>query len=137
MDLPLLALPELQPGGPGPEAGEEDGRALEAPPRGAAGDWQTPPADYQHPVDVAGWRRMGYRIVDLIAEYYERLGEQPVTSGVDKGFLRALLPMDAPEQAQGFEEVVRDLCETILPQGLTHWQVRRLGKHPCRQARLS
>jgi aromatic-L-amino-acid/L-tryptophan decarboxylase len=67
------------------------------------------------------FRKHGHRVVDWIADYYERLEAFPVRSQVAPGAIRAALPQAPPEQGEAFDAVLRDLDEVIMP-GITHWQ---------------
>jgi aromatic-L-amino-acid/L-tryptophan decarboxylase len=67
------------------------------------------------------FRKHGHRVVDWVADYYERLEAFPVRSQVAPGAVRAALPQAPPEQGDGFDAVLRDLDEVIMP-GITHWQ---------------
>jgi aromatic-L-amino-acid/L-tryptophan decarboxylase len=70
------------------------------------------------------FREDGYKAVDWAADYLERVGKLPVLAQVKPGDIRARLPESAPEQAEPFEAVLRDLDEILLP-GITHWQSPR------------
>ena len=69
------------------------------------------------------FRRAGHALVEWIAAYRERLaaGGVPVQARVRPGELIARLPPAAPEQAEPFEAILRDLDTLILP-AVTHWQ---------------
>jgi aromatic-L-amino-acid decarboxylase len=67
------------------------------------------------------FRRHGHAVIDWIADYYERVESFPVLAQVSPGDLRAALPTHPPEHGEPFEDVLRDLDDTILP-GITHWQ---------------
>jgi aromatic-L-amino-acid decarboxylase len=67
------------------------------------------------------FRKHGHRVVDWIADYYEQLERYPVLSQVEPGAIRAALPPAPPEQGEGFDAVLRDLDDVIMP-GVTHWQ---------------
>ena len=67
------------------------------------------------------FRRHGREVIDWIADYYERLESLPVLSQVAPGQVRAGLPAEPPTAGQGFDGVLADLDQVILP-GLTHWQ---------------
>ena len=66
-------------------------------------------------------RQWGRKVVDWVADYYERVEELPVLSQVKPGEIRAALPDQAPAQGESFEAILKDLDEVILP-GITHWQ---------------
>jgi aromatic-L-amino-acid decarboxylase len=69
------------------------------------------------------FRRAGHALVEWIAAYRERLaaGGVPVQSRMRPGELVAQLPPAAPEQAEPFDAILRDLDALILP-AVTHWQ---------------
>ena len=66
------------------------------------------------------FRRLGYQLIDFIAEYRAGLEAKPVMARVQPGAIKALFPSSPPQEAVGFEEVQRDFM-ALLP-GLTHWQ---------------
>jgi len=67
------------------------------------------------------FREDGHAAVDWAADYLDRLGDLPVLSRAAPGELSAKLPAGAPEQAEPFANVLRDLDELIVP-ALTNWQ---------------
>ena len=56
-----------------------------------------------------------------VIKYFASLGQRPVVSTVEPGYLRKLLPHAAPEQGEAWEAIRRDVEDKIVP-GLTHWQ---------------
>jgi aromatic-L-amino-acid/L-tryptophan decarboxylase len=73
---------------------------------------------------VTDFREDGAAALDWAARYLERVGELPVLAQVRPGELSAQLPASAPEQAESFAAVLRDLDELLLP-ALTNWQSPR------------
>ncbi len=67
------------------------------------------------------FRRFGHRIVDWVADYRARAGEQPVLSRAEPGSIRAQLPDAPPEEPEAFDAILGDLERVVLP-GLSHWQ---------------
>ena len=67
------------------------------------------------------FREDGHAAVDWAADYLDRLGDLPVLSRAAPGELSARLPAAAPEQAEPFGNVLRDLDDLIVP-ALTNWQ---------------
>jgi aromatic-L-amino-acid/L-tryptophan decarboxylase len=67
------------------------------------------------------FRKLGYRIVDWVADYRAGVAERPVLSPWAPGALRAKLPSEAPEQGEDPNALLRDLDELILP-AISHWQ---------------
>ncbi|KAJ3087316.1 hypothetical protein HK102_011372 [Quaeritorhiza haematococci] len=50
-----------------------------------------------------------------------RPSQSQVLSSVEPGYLRKLLPTEAPEDPEPWEDVQKDFDEKIMP-GITHWQ---------------
>ncbi|WP_199849469.1 pyridoxal-dependent decarboxylase [Blastococcus sp. Marseille-P5729] len=67
------------------------------------------------------FRRQGHAVIDWIADYWQRVGEQPVLSQLSPGSVRDRLPTEAPMNGEAFEALLSDLDDVVLP-GLTHWQ---------------
>jgi aromatic-L-amino-acid decarboxylase len=66
------------------------------------------------------FRQWGYRFVDWIAEYLAHPERYSVLPNVKPGEILGELPQHAPEAAESFDVMLRDLDRVILP-GLTHW----------------
>uniref|UniRef100_A0A673XJX8 Aromatic-L-amino-acid decarboxylase n=1 Tax=Salmo trutta TaxID=8032 RepID=A0A673XJX8_SALTR len=66
------------------------------------------------------FRRRGKEMVDLIADYLENIEQRPVYPDVEPGYLRSLIPEEAPEEPETYEDVVKDIERVIMP-GVTHW----------------
>jgi aromatic-L-amino-acid decarboxylase len=73
---------------------------------------------------VSTFRDDGASALEWVAAYLERVPELPVLSQVEPGAIRAALPDRAPETAEPFSAVLRDLDDVLMP-GLTHWQSPR------------
>jgi len=67
------------------------------------------------------FRRYGYQLIDLIADYRASIEDRPVRSLLRPGDVRAQLPATPPTQGEAFEAIFRDLENIIMP-GLSHWQ---------------
>jgi aromatic-L-amino-acid decarboxylase len=70
---------------------------------------------------MTDFRTDGAAALEWAARYLERVDELPVLAQVKPGELSAKLPLSAPEQAEPFANVLRDLDELIVP-ALTNWQ---------------
>lgn len=60
-------------------------------------------------------------MVDLVADYLENLEERRVYPDVEPGYLRSLIPSEAPLDPDSYDDVIRDVHRVIMP-GVTHWQ---------------
>ncbi|MBV9093581.1 MAG: aminotransferase class V-fold PLP-dependent enzyme [Streptosporangiaceae bacterium] len=68
-----------------------------------------------------GFHEDGLAALAWVERYLESVRERPVLARVKPGGLRAALPARAPEQAEPFADLLRDLEELVLP-AVTHWQ---------------
>uniref|UniRef100_A0A673XUE2 Aromatic-L-amino-acid decarboxylase n=1 Tax=Salmo trutta TaxID=8032 RepID=A0A673XUE2_SALTR len=66
-------------------------------------------------MDAAEFRRRGKEMVDLIADYLENIEQRPVYPDVEPGYLRSLIPEEAPEEPETYEDVVKDIERVIMP----------------------
>lgn len=66
------------------------------------------------------FRNYGRKMVDFIADYLENIREREVVHKVTPGYLKKLLPDEAPENPEDFAEVFKDIEKIIMP-GVTHW----------------
>lgn len=72
-------------------------------------------------MDSKEFRQRGTEMVEYISNYMETLGERKVTPCVEPGYLRPLLPDEAPFEPESWEEIMGDVESKIMP-GVTHWQ---------------
>ncbi|KAJ2718686.1 hypothetical protein GGI07_005640 [Coemansia sp. Benny D115] len=72
-------------------------------------------------MDVSEFRKRGKEVIDAIADYYENLDQLPPMSSVKPGYLYKLMPHEAPEKPESFDDIQRDIQSKIMP-GMTHWQ---------------
>lgn len=59
--------------------------------------------------------------VNEIENYYSTLSERPVVPSISPGYLRKLLPTEAPQQGEQWDSIAKDMDTKIMP-GVTHWQ---------------
>jgi aromatic-L-amino-acid decarboxylase len=67
------------------------------------------------------FKQRGHELIDWIADYIENIEQQRVTSEVRPGEVRAQLAEHPPATPDGFQAVMTDTNEVVVP-GLTHWQ---------------
>jgi aromatic-L-amino-acid decarboxylase len=67
------------------------------------------------------FRKNAHRLVDWMADYYQNLEQFPVKSQVKPGAIFSALDDAPPEGQTGFEEILADFEDHVLP-GMTHWQ---------------
>ncbi|XP_020793214.2 aromatic-L-amino-acid decarboxylase [Boleophthalmus pectinirostris] len=66
------------------------------------------------------FRRKGKEMVDYVADYLENIEQRPVYPDVEPGYLRHLIPTEAPEDPESFDDLLKDVDRVIMP-GVTHW----------------
>ena len=66
------------------------------------------------------FRRVGYEMIDFIADYFENLERLPVLSQIEPGDLKNTLPKSAPQTGESFNEIFADVEKLILP-AVTNW----------------
>lgn len=72
-------------------------------------------------MDVEEFRSRGKEMVDYICSYMKNLENQRVTPDVEPGYLRQLIPAEAPTEPESWEKIMDDVDKNIMP-GITHWQ---------------
>ena len=72
------------------------------------------------PMDQNDFRRLGYQLVDWIADYREGLERLPVRSQVQPGEVRAAFPDHPPQKGGRMDQALAALDRDVLP-GITHW----------------
>ncbi|WP_257309964.1 pyridoxal phosphate-dependent decarboxylase family protein [Geothrix fuzhouensis] len=71
-------------------------------------------------MDAQEFRRLGYQLVDWIADYRENLERLPVMSQVKPGEIRAAFPDHPPQHGGRVAQALAALERDVLP-GITHW----------------
>ncbi|XP_021929381.1 aromatic-L-amino-acid decarboxylase-like [Zootermopsis nevadensis] len=71
-------------------------------------------------MDATEFRKFGKAAVDYLADYLENLRDRPVLPSVEPGYLQNLIPGDAPEQPEKWQDILVDIERVIMP-GVTHW----------------
>nr|XP_027809173.1 aromatic-L-amino-acid decarboxylase isoform X4 [Marmota flaviventris] len=66
-------------------------------------------------MNVSEFRRRGKEMVDYVADYLEGIEGRPVYPNVEPGYLRPLIPTEAPQEPEAFEDVINDIEKIIMP----------------------
>lgn len=72
-------------------------------------------------MDCNEFRKRGTEMVEYICQYLETLEDRRVTPSVEPGYLRNLIPGEAPMKPEPWEKIMEDVETKIMP-GVTHWQ---------------
>ncbi len=71
-------------------------------------------------MDANEFRRLGYQLIDWVADYREGLAHRPVMSQVQPGEIRAAFPAHPPRRGGRLEQALSALDREVMP-GITHW----------------
>jgi aromatic-L-amino-acid decarboxylase len=66
-------------------------------------------------MDSEEFRIRGKEMVDYLCEYMETLHTRRVTPSVEPGYLRPLLPSEAPHDPEPWEKIMDDVNKHIMP----------------------
>ncbi|CAG5116496.1 unnamed protein product [Candidula unifasciata] len=71
-------------------------------------------------MDAAGFRSHGREMLDYIAHYLETVHLRQPLPDVHPGYLKDLVPDEAPLTGESWEDLKKDLDRVVMP-GVTHW----------------
>ncbi|OAF69878.1 Histidine decarboxylase, partial [Intoshia linei] len=72
-------------------------------------------------MDSKEYETSAKNMVDYIADYLNNVHLRPVYPSVNPGYMRNLVPKQAPEQGEQWQNIFNDIEKIIMP-GVTHWQ---------------
>lgn len=70
-------------------------------------------------MDVNDFRKCGKQMVDYIADYLETIKTRRVLPEVQPGYLRDMLPNQAPKKGEDWTTIMKDVERAIMP-GVSH-----------------
>jgi aromatic-L-amino-acid decarboxylase len=66
-------------------------------------------------MDAQEFRDVGHRVVDLLSDYFEHIGEKPVFPNVEPAVLTKLFEEPLPETSSPAEQLLAEVQEKLLP----------------------
>lgn len=72
-------------------------------------------------MDCNKFRIHGKEMIEYICNYLEHIELRRVTPSVEPGYLRDLIPKEAPKDPEDWDKIMADVECKIMP-GVTHWQ---------------
>jgi aromatic-L-amino-acid/L-tryptophan decarboxylase len=66
-------------------------------------------------MDQEEFKRCGRLMIDYVAQYCENIRDRPVAPSVQPGYLYKLIPDQAPEKPEDFEDIMKDVERVIMP----------------------
>lgn len=61
------------------------------------------------------FRVVGKDMVDYICDYVDTIEQRPPLAQVEPGYLQKLIPTEAPQKAESWEEIKKDIERVIMP----------------------
>ncbi|OQV23588.1 Aromatic-L-amino-acid decarboxylase [Hypsibius exemplaris] len=77
-------------------------------------------------MDSEQFGEAGRQMIDYVISYLENIRDRRVFPTVKPGFMRDLIPADAPEKPETWDAVFADIERVIMP-GITHWHSPRFN----------
>ncbi|XP_076277814.1 aromatic-L-amino-acid decarboxylase isoform X1 [Lasioglossum baleicum] len=71
-------------------------------------------------MDTKDFIDFGKAAIEFVANYNETIRDRNVLPDVEPGYLSELLPEEAPQKAESWQQVLEDVEKYIMP-GVTHW----------------
>jgi len=72
-------------------------------------------ATYAWNMNADDFEKHGVEMVRYIAQYMRDLPNRCVSSNVDPGYMRNLLPGHAPTKGENFNDIMKDVEDVIMP----------------------
>lgn len=61
------------------------------------------------------FRRTGHQIIDMLADYFDQVGDKPLFPDVDPAELQRIFDEPPPQKGESMDEVIQELTEKLLP----------------------
>ncbi|XP_068611629.1 aromatic-L-amino-acid decarboxylase [Brachionichthys hirsutus] len=71
-------------------------------------------------MDAAEFRHRGREMIDYMANYLENIEQRVVYPDLEPGYLRPLIPSEAPMEPETYDDIMKDVERVIMP-GVVHW----------------
>ncbi|XP_014605654.1 PREDICTED: aromatic-L-amino-acid decarboxylase [Polistes canadensis] len=72
-------------------------------------------------MDAENFKQFANGMISYITDYLENIRDRTVLPTIDPGYMKPLLPPEAPRTAEKWEDIINDVERVIMP-GVTHWQ---------------
>ncbi|XP_023245432.1 tyrosine decarboxylase-like [Copidosoma floridanum] len=72
-------------------------------------------------MDIDEFRERGKEMIDYICEFVSTIKDRRVTPDLEPGFLKPMLPSEAPMDPESWDDIMKDVENKIVP-GLVFWQ---------------
>jgi hypothetical protein len=65
-------------------------------------------------MDATEFRIRGKEMIDYVANYLETIEKRRVTPSIEPGYLKDLIPLEAPEQPEEWANIMKDIDDKIM-----------------------
>lgn len=66
-------------------------------------------------MNIEEFQNYGKELIEFICKYIRTLEEKRVTASVEPGYLRQLVPNEAPMEPESFNDIMKDFTYKIMP----------------------
>jgi aromatic-L-amino-acid decarboxylase len=66
------------------------------------------------------FREKGKEMIDYVSGYLDTIDQRPVLPLIKPGYLKELIPTEAPNEPDKWSDLMQDIERVIMP-GVTHW----------------
>ncbi len=66
-------------------------------------------------MDSKEFRVKGKEMIDIAADYLDNIEDRKVLPDVEPGYIRDLIPSEAPKEPEKWEDVVKNIERVIMP----------------------
>ena len=71
-------------------------------------------------MDSNSFRVNAKQMIDIVADYLDNIEQRDVLPKVKPGYLNKLIPTEAPQEPEKWDDLIGDIERVIMP-GVTHW----------------
>lgn len=61
------------------------------------------------------FRKRGKEMVDYIANYMDTIENRRVTPAIEPGYLKDMVPLEAPQKGEDWDDIMKDVEDKIMP----------------------
>ena len=65
-------------------------------------------------MDSTESRKPGKEMIDYVADYLDTIEKRRVTPSIEPGYLKELIPHEAPEKPEEWDQIMRDIDDKIM-----------------------
>ena len=65
-------------------------------------------------MDSNEFRKRGTELIEYCANYLETIEKRRVTPSIEPGYLKSLIPLQAPEQPETWDAIMKDVEDKIM-----------------------